>query len=123
MFSSRTDSFEILMPLASSLNLPPGAVKKAEAATRELAYEYLMRVADRVQGRNFAVKTATLTGQPHAGIIRFAEENCCDIIVMCTRGHSGVSRWLMGSVADRVVRGANIPVFSIRAQKDVQAGE
>jgi nucleotide-binding universal stress UspA family protein len=36
---------------------------------------------------------------------------------MCTRGHSGLSRWLMGSVSDRVVRGANVPVLMVRAQK------
>ncbi|MCB0162925.1 MAG: universal stress protein [Anaerolineae bacterium] len=37
---------------------------------------------------------------------------------MCTRGHSGISRWLMGSVADRVVRGANVPVLLVRARKE-----
>ena len=37
---------------------------------------------------------------------------------MSTRGQSGLSRWLMGSVADRVVRGANVPVLLVRAQKD-----
>jgi nucleotide-binding universal stress UspA family protein len=41
-----------------------------------------------------------------------------ELIVMSTRGYSGLSRWLMGSVADRVVRGANVPVLLVRAQKD-----
>jgi nucleotide-binding universal stress UspA family protein len=40
-----------------------------------------------------------------------------DLIVMSTRGQSGLSRWLMGSVADRVVRGATIPVLLVRAEQ------
>jgi nucleotide-binding universal stress UspA family protein len=40
-----------------------------------------------------------------------------DLIVMSTRGQSGLSRWLMGSVSDRVVRGANVPVLMVRAKK------
>lgn len=39
-------------------------------------------------------------------IVQFAEANQVDLIVISTRGRSGVSRWLMGSAADRVVRGA-----------------
>lgn len=36
-----------------------------------------------------------------------------DLIVMSTRGRSGLSRWLMGSIADRVVRGATVPVLLV----------
>jgi hypothetical protein len=38
-----------------------------------------------------------------------------DLIVLCTRGQSGFSRWLIGSTADRVVRGASVPVLLVRA--------
>ena len=41
-----------------------------------------------------------------------------DLIVICMRGRSGFSRWLMGSVADRVVRGATVPVLLVRAAKE-----
>ena len=37
---------------------------------------------------------------------------------MCARGQSGLSRWLMGGVADRVIRGARVPVLLVRAQKE-----
>jgi nucleotide-binding universal stress UspA family protein len=39
--------------------------------------------------------------------------------VISTRGHSGLSRWLMGSVADRVLRGAKAPVLLVRASKEM----
>jgi nucleotide-binding universal stress UspA family protein len=48
----------------------------------------------------------------------FAEAEEIDLIVMSTRGQSGLSRWLMGSVADRVVRGANVPVLLVRSRKE-----
>jgi nucleotide-binding universal stress UspA family protein len=51
-------------------------------------------------------------------ITQFAEANEVDLIVMSTRGLSGLSRWLMGSVADRVVRGATVPVLLVRAAKE-----
>ncbi len=109
---------KVLVPLASNLNLPPGAVKRAEAATKELASEYLDRVAAHVHKPDIRATPVIVTGRPHEEIIRFAETEQVDIVVMCTRGHSGVSRWLMGSVADRVARSVNIPVLLVRAQKD-----
>ncbi len=38
------------------------------------------------------------------------------LIVMCSRGHGGFSRWLLGSTADRVVRGATVPVLLVQAK-------
>jgi nucleotide-binding universal stress UspA family protein len=98
-------------------------VKTAESAMRELAIEYLDRVAARVQEKGFPIKAVTVTGRPHEEIVRFAETEPVDIVVICTRGHSGISRWLMGSVADRVARSVNVPVLLVRAQKDRDAVE
>ena len=52
---------------------------------------------------------------PHVAITQYAEMNQVDLIALCSRGRSGPSRWLMGSVADRIVRGANVPVLLVRA--------
>ena len=117
-FQAELILLKVLVPLASNLNLPPGAVKKAEAATRELASEYLARVAARVQKKEIPIKNVTVTGRPHEEIVRFAETEQVDVVVMCTRGYSGVSRWLMGSVADRVARSVNVPVLLVRAPKE-----
>ena len=59
---------------------------------------------------------ATVEGRPHVEIVQYSDKNEVDLIIMCSRGQSGLSRWLMGSVADRVVRGANRPVLVIHAQ-------
>ena len=115
-FQAELILLKALVPLASKLSAPPAAVKKAEEVTRVLAREYLERVATSVLERNISVKTALMMDQSHTGIIRFAEVNCIDLIVMSTGDHSWYSRLFQTSIADRIVRGTNIPVFLIRAQ-------
>ena len=54
------------------------------------------------------------TGQGVAEIILdFAEKNKMQLIIMSTHGRSGISRWAMGSVADRVVNHSKTPVLTI----------
>ncbi len=54
-------------------------------------------------------------GEAASSILRFAEEKSVDLITMSTHGRSGVQRWLLGSVAEKVVRGADVPVLLVRA--------
>jgi nucleotide-binding universal stress UspA family protein len=54
-------------------------------------------------------------GPPAEEILDFAREQKCDLIVMATHGHTGLRRLLMGSVAEKVVRGAPCPVLLISA--------
>lgn len=91
------------------------AIEQAEELTRQLAQEYLDGIATRIQDNNIMVQTTTVQGVPHEQIVQFAEKNSVDLIVICSRGQSGISRWLMGSVADRVTRGGKTPVLLVRA--------
>lgn len=60
-----------------------------------------------------------LTGSPATTIVRFAKEQGVNFIVMPTHGRTGLTRLLMGSVAEEVVRKAPCPVLTV---KDVPAG-
>ena len=62
----------------------------------------------------YDVLTKVTVGSPFVEIVRYAREQAIDMIVMATHGRSGLSHVLMGSVAERVVRGAPCPVLSIR---------
>jgi nucleotide-binding universal stress UspA family protein len=81
----------------------------------EWAHDYLESVATRVRELGIQVKIVVSEEAPHVAIIQFAETNQVDLIVLSARGRSGPSRWLMSSVADRIVRGANVPVLLVRA--------
>ncbi|MFZ3170006.1 MAG: universal stress protein [Candidatus Methanoperedens sp.] len=55
-----------------------------------------------------------MEGQPAKEILKLAEEESVDIIVMGTLGRSGIEKFLLGSVADKVIRGSRIPVLVVR---------
>ena len=56
----------------------------------------------------------TVEGDAIHEILRFAEDNSCDLIVMGTHGRTGLGRFLMGSVAEGVVRKAGCPVLTVK---------
>lgn len=57
-----------------------------------------------------------LPGKPSEGIIDYVESNGLDLTMMATHGRSGISRWALGSVADKVIHGLSRPVCLIRAR-------
>jgi|SRR5699024_2072128 len=59
-------------------------------------------------------ETATTVGRPAHGIVAFAEDNPIDAIVIGSHGRDGVSRIVLGSVAETVVRRAPVPVTVVR---------
>ena len=58
-----------------------------------------------------------VSGQPDEEIIALARAYFCDLIIISTHGRRGVSRALIGSVAERVVRHAHCPVLVVRTQE------
>ena len=67
------------------------------------------------QGTAAGSSTAVMrTGVPHEEIVALATDELADLLVIGTHGRGGVSRALIGSVADRVVRLAPCPVLTVR---------
>ena len=58
-------------------------------------------------------ESKVVTGDPAEEIVKFANEQGIDLIVMGTHGRKGLDRTLMGSVADHVIKNASAPVFTI----------
>ncbi len=76
--------------------------------------EYLKTVAQGLREQGIDVITEVHQGDPAAEIVDYAKTIAADLIVMSTHGRSGIRRWVYGSVADRVLRSANIPVLLVR---------
>lgn len=51
-------------------------------------------------------------------ILRFAEENAVNLIMMASHGRSGAQRWSIGSVADKILRAARVPVWLVHADAE-----
>lgn len=69
------------------------------------------------EGIRASVDAMLVSGPIADAIIDFAREKKADLIAMSTHGRTGPSRWFLGSVADRVVRGAGMPVLMVRPEK------
>ena len=74
----------------------------------------LERVRRRADDEGVTVETVTLEGSPSRKIVDYARRAGCDLVVMGTHGRGGIDRLLLGSVAERVVRSADVPVLTVR---------
>lgn len=80
------------------------------------AWDYLRLARQTPPLHDVPVKITVLDGDPAPTIIEAADRYEADVIVMATHGRGGVARWVMGSVADDVLRGATVPVLLVRAR-------
>ena len=80
------------------------------------AKHYLEHAAGSLRRMGIAVTTATESGRVADKIIDYVTDHQIDLIVMSTHGRAGAARWLLGSVADRIVHAAPVPVFLVRPQ-------
>jgi nucleotide-binding universal stress UspA family protein len=80
---------------------------------RERGESVVREMERRAGAAGIEVRTHIGEGDPYRGILAYAEENA-DLIVMATRGRGGLDRYLLGSVTEKVVRTADVPVFTVR---------
>jgi nucleotide-binding universal stress UspA family protein len=97
----------------------PSVADSLQASLETEAGKYLERLVKGLADEGFEARAEVVTvGGPVAdAIIAFAHKVQADLIAMSTHGRTGPSRWFLGSVADRVVRGAGVPVLMIRPIK------
>lgn len=110
------NSINVFTTTHDSPILIPGAEKHAENQQQELikhANDYLSRIVDTISSANITIETLVLVGQPENEIVDLATNSTTDAIVMSTHGRTGLSRWLMGSVTQKVLGVAPCPVFVI----------
>ncbi len=88
--------------------------KRFEDAGKEEANAYLDRIIRERRFPNVNLRKEVLVGHPADTIAGYGEKTGADLIIIATHGLSGISRWTMGSVADRVLRAACVPVLMVR---------
>ncbi len=85
--------------------------------------EALDVVEELASDRGVPVETEISEGSPAKEIIRTVDRLDCDLIVMGTHGRGGLDRLLLGSVAEKVVRGARVPVTTVRIDESAAETE
>jgi len=71
-------------------------------------------VAERAEDAGVAFETVVDAGVAYRSIVEYVDENDIDLVVMGTRGRSGIHRFLLGSVAEKAVRTVDAPVMTVR---------
>ena len=92
--------------------------QEAERITESMVSEAEMYLKPLVQGSKYDGAQAAWQvkkGPVAQTLVDYATEHGVDLIVIATHGRSGVSRWVWGSVADRVLRASCVPVLMVRA--------
>jgi len=108
---------------------PPGTVeanllggaewRKGVKAMHDAGEDYLKTVAERLSSKDVKVTYEVATGEPADKIVEYAADKGVSMIAMSTHGRTGVARWVLGSVADKVLHGARIPILVVRSPKMV----
>ncbi|MFA9516091.1 universal stress protein [Halopenitus sp. H-Gu1] len=75
------------------------------------------RVSKTAEESGVETVTSVVHGTAYRTILEYVEDNDIDLIVMGTHGRQGLDRYLLGSVTERVVRTADVPVLTVRHEE------
>jgi nucleotide-binding universal stress UspA family protein len=99
-------------------------LQEMDGQKRTRADEYLDQLAARLRSRSLNVQTRVVSHvRPATAILDDASSNCVNLIALATHGSGGLKRLLVGSVADKVVRGATMPVLVYRPVGELVASD
>lgn len=90
-------------------------IQQAAETIRRQSKEVQKRSGIQPGGKAINVRGELTEGYPAEEILRYADENAVDLILIATHGRSGIKRWTMGNVADKVLRASKAPVLLVRA--------
>lgn len=88
-------------------------LQQAEEAQKQGAETYLSKVVAKAKRDGLKAKGVVVEGSPADAIVDYAQKNGVDLIVMSTHGRSGVTRFALGSVTDKVIRTVAAPVMVV----------
>jgi nucleotide-binding universal stress UspA family protein len=84
---------------------------------KKTVQKYMDRIAERLKSKGIKVNTIITEGHAADVIIKVSHDINADLIAMSTHGRSGLGRWAMGSITDKVLHQSDIPVLTVRAKK------
>lgn len=107
----------VIPPIEDVIEAPAETIAiDAQWKTRSIqARRYLASLCEHPECARVRLDTVVTTGSAADTILDYAEGHQADLIVMTTHGRSGLSRWVWGSVADKVLRAARMTVLLVRS--------
>ena len=104
------------LPIAGEGYMSPKVYEEIEASARAAARKQLDALVAKAHAAGARAKGLLLEGVPHERIARAAKAQRADLVVMGTHGRTGLARFFLGSVAERVVATSAVPVMTVRGR-------
>lgn len=89
-------------------------LKALETHNKEDAEKYLKEIVASFKKAGVKARAEVIFGKAAEALADFANKSDVDLVVIATHGRSGVSRWVWGSVADRLLRSVCVPILMVR---------
>jgi nucleotide-binding universal stress UspA family protein len=105
-----------ITPLVPEQYIDSLTLSRLDLDTRRWVEREMARLVRRAKKSGIRVAATMVTGDPSAQIVRTARSTRADLIVIGTHGRRGVSKFLLGSVAERVIATAPCPVLTVRTK-------
>jgi nucleotide-binding universal stress UspA family protein len=102
------------IPTRGKIALSDDDIKQIDADGKKEAHKYLDQVSSRLKQAGVNAHAVLLTGKAADSLVRYANNNDVDLIIMATHGRSGISKIFWGSVAEKILRATAIPVLLIK---------
>lgn len=103
----------VVLPVADGEYFSSNVWTQIEQQEKAIAVNYLDNIVKRVQFDGIDIEAKVIIGRVADSIVDYVIKNSIDLIIIATHGRSGVSRWLRGSVANRVLHAVRAPILMI----------
>ena len=104
-----------LSPVRGEPSFTEEQIKEIDSKTLAAAKNYLDQLVSRVDYGSVKVQSEVVTGRAAESLADYATKNEVDLIIIATHGRSGISRWVWGSIADRILHSSCVPILMVRA--------
>ncbi len=113
--------FRVVEPTLPEPPAPLTSIQEVDAGKKAVAIVYLDGVSKTLMEKGLRASTATAFGYSADEILNYVAANAIDLIAMSAHGRTGIGRWVLGSVTDKVLHAGDTAVLVVRTAK-VQAG-
>jgi Universal stress protein UspA and related nucleotide-binding proteins len=111
---------DVAYTYGSYRGMQPMLLQDAIDSSLRSANEYFDRLSHHNALAGVSFKTKIIQGYPAGAILTTIETHAIDLVVMCSHGYTGVQRWLLGSVAEKIVHHAPVPILILRNEQPLK---
>jgi nucleotide-binding universal stress UspA family protein len=102
------------LPTRGGIALSIDDIKQIESHTQNDTESYLHGIVERLKLAGIKARSKILIGKAADSLVDYIHKSNFDLLIMATHGRSGISRWIWGSVAEKILHSSSIPVLLVR---------